>query len=88
MPPLHEFHTLADRTYVVFASASNSRKVKEEDEEDEEALDKDISQLLEPPSPAPSTLSTLSSLADDSILGPADSDSEEEDEVSGLLVED
>lgn len=67
-------------------SISKSRRVKEEDDdEDEDALDKDISQLLEPASPASSM---LSSLADDSIMGPADSEEEEEDEVNGLLVED
>lgn len=67
------------------ARASKSRKGKE-DKEEEEALDRDISQLLEPLAPAPSTPSSLSSLEDDSILEP-DSEAEEEEEVSGLLVE-
>ncbi|KAF9447221.1 hypothetical protein P691DRAFT_707172 [Macrolepiota fuliginosa MF-IS2] len=65
-------------------AARKTRKVKDEEEE---ALDRDISQLLEPPSPAPSTPSSLSSLEDDTIVGP-DSEAEEEEEVSGLLVED
>lgn len=66
---------------------SKSRKIKEENaEEDEEALDRDISQLLEPLTPAPSTPSSLSSLEDDSILGPDSED--EEEEVSGLLAGD
>ncbi|KAJ3564364.1 hypothetical protein NP233_g8340 [Leucocoprinus birnbaumii] len=69
------------------AAPGKSRQVKSE--EDEAALDNDISQLLEPPSLGPPTPSTLSSLEDDSILGPADSeeDSDEEDEVNGLLVD-
>jgi hypothetical protein len=64
-------------------ATSKSGKIK-----DEEGLDRDISQLLEPLTPTPSSPSTVNSPGDDSILGSDLSEEEEEDEVNELLAED